>query len=267
MWRSTLPRRSCWPSPARADSWVEQSTLRSDKRRGAFDGQPARDTSRLHPSRRRDRKSRSADRSAVTRPRSRARSAGHTLFGAESGRRYGITDAAGRTPPSHRETLREPRTPSSVVVRRRSAADQDPQAVVSDLQCDVGDPVVPVPHRTEFESPCQGPAGVLVESVLAGRADRAVHLMRIADHDRGGVPSTRTCHRHKEFKTRGRPLACDCDRQCRLGGRAGAQPRRRYLRSGAVPPGTWSAVGRTARVTSRVRWTVQRPVQRGAHLY
>ena len=41
---------------------------------------------------------------------------GHTVIGAELGRRYGITDN-GRTPPSHREMLGAPREPSSVIVR------------------------------------------------------------------------------------------------------------------------------------------------------
>ncbi len=42
---------------------------------------------------------------------------GHTVIGAELGQRYGITDDAGRRPPSHREMLGAPRPPSSVVVR------------------------------------------------------------------------------------------------------------------------------------------------------
>lgn len=42
---------------------------------------------------------------------------GHTVIGAELGQRYGITDDGGRRPPSHREMLGAPRTPSSVVVR------------------------------------------------------------------------------------------------------------------------------------------------------
>jgi len=42
---------------------------------------------------------------------------GHTVIGAELGQRYGLADEGGRTPPSHREMLGEPRTPSSVVVR------------------------------------------------------------------------------------------------------------------------------------------------------
>jgi len=42
---------------------------------------------------------------------------GQTLIGAELAERYGITDEAGRRPPSHRELLGAPRTPSSVVVR------------------------------------------------------------------------------------------------------------------------------------------------------
>jgi NAD(P)-dependent dehydrogenase (short-subunit alcohol dehydrogenase family) len=42
---------------------------------------------------------------------------GHTLIGAELAQRYGITDEDGRVPPSHRATLGDPRTPSSVIVR------------------------------------------------------------------------------------------------------------------------------------------------------
>jgi len=42
---------------------------------------------------------------------------GQTLIGAELAERYGITDAHGRRPPSHRSALGSPRTPSSVVIR------------------------------------------------------------------------------------------------------------------------------------------------------
>ena len=42
---------------------------------------------------------------------------GQTVIGAELAQRYGITDAGGRTPPSHREMLGAPRAPSSVVLR------------------------------------------------------------------------------------------------------------------------------------------------------
>jgi NAD(P)-dependent dehydrogenase (short-subunit alcohol dehydrogenase family) len=42
---------------------------------------------------------------------------GQTLIGAELAARYGITDADGRQPPSHRQALGAPRTPSDVVVR------------------------------------------------------------------------------------------------------------------------------------------------------
>lgn len=42
---------------------------------------------------------------------------GQTLIGAELGVRYGITDEDGRQPPSHRDFLGAPRTPSTVVVR------------------------------------------------------------------------------------------------------------------------------------------------------
>ena len=42
---------------------------------------------------------------------------GHTLIGAELARRYDITDEGGRQPPSHRDALGAPRTPSAVVVR------------------------------------------------------------------------------------------------------------------------------------------------------
>lgn len=42
---------------------------------------------------------------------------GQTLIGAELATRYGITDEDGRQPPSHRDVLGAPRTPSAVVVR------------------------------------------------------------------------------------------------------------------------------------------------------
>jgi NAD(P)-dependent dehydrogenase (short-subunit alcohol dehydrogenase family) len=42
---------------------------------------------------------------------------GHTVIGAELAARYGITDEAGRRPPSHRDALGAPREPSSVIVR------------------------------------------------------------------------------------------------------------------------------------------------------
>ncbi|BBZ27882.1 hypothetical protein MMAD_21770 [Mycolicibacterium madagascariense] len=42
---------------------------------------------------------------------------GQTLIAAELAHRYGITDAHGRQPPSHRDALGAPRTPSSVIVR------------------------------------------------------------------------------------------------------------------------------------------------------
>jgi NAD(P)-dependent dehydrogenase (short-subunit alcohol dehydrogenase family) len=42
---------------------------------------------------------------------------GHTVIGAELAPRYGIRDADGRQPPSHRDMFGAPREPSSVVVR------------------------------------------------------------------------------------------------------------------------------------------------------
>jgi NAD(P)-dependent dehydrogenase (short-subunit alcohol dehydrogenase family) len=42
---------------------------------------------------------------------------GQTLIGAELATRYGITDSDGRQPPSHRDMLGSPRTPSTVVIR------------------------------------------------------------------------------------------------------------------------------------------------------
>ncbi|KMO83930.1 SDR family NAD(P)-dependent oxidoreductase [Mycolicibacterium chlorophenolicum] len=42
---------------------------------------------------------------------------GRTVIGAELARTYGLTDADGRIPPSHREMLGAPREPSSVIVR------------------------------------------------------------------------------------------------------------------------------------------------------
>ena len=42
---------------------------------------------------------------------------GHTVIGAELAERYGVTDEAGRQPPSHRDMMGGPREPSDVVVR------------------------------------------------------------------------------------------------------------------------------------------------------
>ena len=42
---------------------------------------------------------------------------GHTVIAAELAERYGLTDEAGRRPPSRRETLGAPREPSTVIVR------------------------------------------------------------------------------------------------------------------------------------------------------
>lgn len=42
---------------------------------------------------------------------------GQTLIAAEEAQRYGITDEGGRTPPSHRAMLGDPRIPSDVIVR------------------------------------------------------------------------------------------------------------------------------------------------------
>jgi NAD(P)-dependent dehydrogenase (short-subunit alcohol dehydrogenase family) len=42
---------------------------------------------------------------------------GHTVIAAELAERYGLTDEAGRRPPSHRDALGAPREPSAVIVR------------------------------------------------------------------------------------------------------------------------------------------------------
>ena len=42
---------------------------------------------------------------------------GHTVIAAELAERYGLTDEAGRRPPSHRDALGAPREPSTVIVR------------------------------------------------------------------------------------------------------------------------------------------------------
>jgi NAD(P)-dependent dehydrogenase (short-subunit alcohol dehydrogenase family) len=42
---------------------------------------------------------------------------GHTVIGAELAQRYEIRDEGGRRPPSHRDVMGDPRTPSTVVVR------------------------------------------------------------------------------------------------------------------------------------------------------
>lgn len=54
---------------------------------------------------------------ALFRDPDRAALSGHTLISAELAQRYGVTDEEGRTPPSHREMLGAPRTPSEVIVR------------------------------------------------------------------------------------------------------------------------------------------------------
>ena len=46
-----------------------------------------------------------------------SRRSGRAVIGAEVAREYGITDADGRVPPSHRDVLGAPREPSSVIVR------------------------------------------------------------------------------------------------------------------------------------------------------
>lgn len=54
---------------------------------------------------------------ALFRDPARSELSGQTVIGAELAIRYGITDEGGRTPPSHRGVLGEPRVPSTVVVR------------------------------------------------------------------------------------------------------------------------------------------------------
>lgn len=54
---------------------------------------------------------------ALHRDAALAELSGQTLIGAELAMRYGITDAEGRQPPSHRSALGAPRIPSTVVVR------------------------------------------------------------------------------------------------------------------------------------------------------
>ncbi|BBX36629.1 dehydrogenase/reductase SDR family protein member 1 [Mycolicibacterium mageritense DSM 44476 = CIP 104973] len=89
--------------------------LLTDKLRAAFAGQP-------------DALAKTADHAetpeftghlinALYRDPQLAELSGHTVIGAELAARYGITDAEGRVPPSHREMLGAPREPSAVVVR------------------------------------------------------------------------------------------------------------------------------------------------------
>ena len=54
---------------------------------------------------------------AVYRDPALAELSGQTLIGAELATRYGITDQGGRQPPSHRDMLGSPRSPSTVVIR------------------------------------------------------------------------------------------------------------------------------------------------------
>ncbi|MCV7154481.1 SDR family NAD(P)-dependent oxidoreductase [Mycolicibacterium pyrenivorans] len=89
--------------------------LLTDKLRSAFDGDPDALTKFAEQAETPEFTGHLID--ALYRDPALSEVSGHTVIGAELGQRYGITDDAGRRPPSHREMLGAPRPPSSVVVR------------------------------------------------------------------------------------------------------------------------------------------------------
>ncbi|HEY9267176.1 MAG TPA: SDR family NAD(P)-dependent oxidoreductase [Mycobacterium sp.] len=89
--------------------------LLTDKLRSAFDGNPDALTGFAEQAETPEFTGHVID--ALYRDPALGELSGHTVIGAELGQRYGITDEGGRRPPSHREMLGAPRTPSSVVVR------------------------------------------------------------------------------------------------------------------------------------------------------
>jgi NAD(P)-dependent dehydrogenase (short-subunit alcohol dehydrogenase family) len=89
--------------------------LLTEKFRRAFDGHPEALAKTAEQAETPEFTGRLLD--ALHRDPALAELSGQTLIGAELATRYGITDAEGRQPPSHRDFLGSPRTPSSVVVR------------------------------------------------------------------------------------------------------------------------------------------------------
>jgi hypothetical protein len=89
--------------------------LLTEKFRSAFDGNPEALAETAKHAETPEFTGRLID--ALWRDQALSELSGQTVIGAELAARYGITDEDGRQPPSHRDMLGAPRTPSSVVVR------------------------------------------------------------------------------------------------------------------------------------------------------
>jgi NAD(P)-dependent dehydrogenase (short-subunit alcohol dehydrogenase family) len=89
--------------------------LLTDKFRSAFDGHPEALAETAKHAETPEFTGRLVD--ALWRDPALSELSGQTVIGAELALRYGIVDEDGRQPPSHRDVLGAPRTPSSVVVR------------------------------------------------------------------------------------------------------------------------------------------------------
>jgi NAD(P)-dependent dehydrogenase (short-subunit alcohol dehydrogenase family) len=89
--------------------------LLTDKFRSAFDGHPEALAETAKHAETPEFTGRLID--ALWRDPALSELSGQTVIGAELAMRYGIVDEDGRQPPSHRDMLGAPRTPSSVVVR------------------------------------------------------------------------------------------------------------------------------------------------------
>ncbi len=96
-----------------ASVWM--GILLTERMRAAFDGRPEALEAFARHSETPEFTGRVID--ALYRDPSLPELSGQTLIGAELADHYGITDEAGRRPPSHRDALGAPRQPSNVVVR------------------------------------------------------------------------------------------------------------------------------------------------------
>lgn len=94
---------------------IWMGVLLTERMRAAFDGQPAALAAFAEHAETPQFTGRLID--ALYRDPELPTLSGHTVIGAELAHRYDITDDGGRRPPSHRDTLGEPREPSSVVIR------------------------------------------------------------------------------------------------------------------------------------------------------
>jgi NAD(P)-dependent dehydrogenase (short-subunit alcohol dehydrogenase family) len=94
---------------------VWMGILLTEKMRSAFDGNPDGLSAMAEHAETPEFTGRVLD--ALYRDPARESLSGHTVIGAELAARYGITDAGGRQPVSHRDMLGSPRTPSDVVLR------------------------------------------------------------------------------------------------------------------------------------------------------